>query len=36
MCYLNPPRLHFAGGFEAAPSTANNDVTHYDNAPVQA
>src|SRR5689334_21163957 len=32
MSYLNPLRLHFAGGFEAAPSTVNNDVLHFDNA----
>src|SRR5947209_13514572 len=32
MSYLNPMRLHFAGRFQAAPSTVNNDFTHYDNA----
>jgi hypothetical protein len=32
MSYLNPLRLHFAGKFQAAPSTVNNDITHYDNA----
>ncbi len=32
MSYLNPLRLHFAGRFQAAPSTVNNDPTHYDNA----
>lgn len=30
--YLNPLRLHFAGAFEAAVSTVNNDPVHYDNA----
>jgi hypothetical protein len=30
--YLNPLRLHFAGTFEAAVSTVNNDPVHYDNA----
>jgi hypothetical protein len=28
--YLNPLRLHFAGTFEAAVSTVNNDPVHYD------
>jgi hypothetical protein len=32
MSYLNPPRLHFAGRFQAAPSTVNNDPVHFDNA----
>jgi hypothetical protein len=32
MSYLSPLRLHFAGQFLAAPSTVNNDPTHYDNA----
>ncbi|MCU1328637.1 MAG: hypothetical protein JWN34_4007 [Bryobacterales bacterium] len=32
MSYLNPPRLHFAGKFQAAVSTVNNDPTHYNNA----
>lgn len=32
MSYLNPLRLHFAGRFQAAPSTVNNDPRHYDNA----
>jgi len=32
MSYLNPLRLHFAGRFQAAPSTVNNDITHYNNA----
>ena len=30
MSYLNPLRLHFAGTFEAAVSTVNNDPVHYD------
>jgi hypothetical protein len=32
MSYLNLPRLHFAGRFQAAPSTVNNDVDHFNNA----
>src|SRR5438094_673098 len=32
MSYLNLLRLHFAGRFQAAPSTVNNDTTHYSNA----
>ncbi|MEO5931733.1 MAG: hypothetical protein ABIR47_17495, partial [Candidatus Kapaibacterium sp.] len=32
MSYLNRLRLHFAGRFQAAPSTVNNDITHYNNA----
>lgn len=32
MSYLEAPRFHFAGQFQAAPSTVNNDPTHYDNA----
>jgi hypothetical protein len=32
MSYLNPPRLHFAGKFQAAPSTVNNDPDHFNNA----
>jgi Ferritin-like len=32
MTYLAPLRPHFAGQFQAAPSTVNNDPTHYDNA----
>ena len=32
MSYLNGLRLHFAGRFKAAPSTVNNDITHYNNA----
>lgn len=35
MSYLNPLRLHFAGVFEAAVSTVNNDPVHYDNARFQ-
>lgn len=35
MSYLNPLRLHFAGTFEAAVSTVNNDPVHYDNARFQ-
>jgi hypothetical protein len=30
--YLDPPRLHFSGRFEAAISTVNNDPAHFDNA----
>lgn len=30
MTYLNPVRLHFAGQFQADPSTVNNDVRHFD------
>jgi hypothetical protein len=32
MSYLNLPRLHFAGRFQAAPSTVNNDPLHFDNS----
>jgi hypothetical protein len=32
MSYLNRLRLHFAGKFQAAPSTVNNEPTHFDNA----
>ena len=32
MSFLNALRVHFAGGFEAAPSTINNDVLHFNNA----
>ncbi len=35
MSYLNPLRLHFAGRFQAAPSTINNDPTHFDNTTFQ-
>lgn len=31
MSYLDPLRMHFAGKFQAAVSTVNNDPTHYDN-----
>jgi len=29
MTYLDSPRLHFAGSFQAAPSTVNNSVENY-------
>lgn len=32
MSYLNALRLHFAGQFQANPSTVNNDPAHFDNA----
>jgi hypothetical protein len=32
LSYLSPIRLHFAGQFQADPSTVNNDVRHFDNA----
>lgn len=32
MSYLDTPRLHFAGVFQAAPSTVNNNPLQYDNA----
>jgi hypothetical protein len=32
MSYLQRPRLHFAGRFEADVSTVNNDPKHFDNA----
>lgn len=32
MSYLNPLRLHFAGQYQAATSTVNNDPTHFNNA----
>lgn len=32
MSYLSPLRLHFAGQFQAAVSTVNNDVQHFDNS----
>lgn len=35
MSYLGALRLHFAGTFQAAPSTVNNDPTHYNNATFQ-
>ena len=31
MSYLNPPRLHFSGSFQAAISTVNNDPVHFNN-----
>jgi hypothetical protein len=35
MSYLNALRLHFAGQFQANPSTVNNDPGHFDNATFQ-
>ncbi|MHA4739159.1 hypothetical protein [Dyadobacter sp. MSC1_007] len=35
MSYLNGLRLHFAGRFQAAPSTVNNDIMHFNNATFQ-
>ena len=35
MSYLDPVRLHFAGRFQADPSTVNNDPNHYNNATFQ-
>ncbi len=32
MSYLDPVRLHFAGRFQASPSTVNNDPVHFDTA----
>jgi hypothetical protein len=32
MSYLGPLRLHFAGRFQAATSSVNNDPTHFDNS----
>jgi hypothetical protein len=32
MSYLDVPRLHFAGGFTADPSTINNTIANYDPA----
>jgi hypothetical protein len=32
MSYLHPVRLHFAGQFQADPSTVNNTTQYYDNA----
>ncbi|HEX2254990.1 MAG TPA: hypothetical protein VHQ65_17120 [Thermoanaerobaculia bacterium] len=32
MSYLDLPRLHFAGRFQADTSTVNNDVRHFDDA----
>jgi len=36
MTYLGYPRLHFAGAFQADPSTVNNDPAHFDDATFQA
>lgn len=36
MTYLNPIRLHFAGQFQADPSTVNNDIRHYDTSEFKA
>jgi hypothetical protein len=33
--YLNPVRLHFAGQFQADPSTVNNEIRHFDSASFQ-
>src|SRR3954451_11068949 len=30
MSYLDVPRLHFSGRFQADPPTVNNDPDHYD------
>jgi hypothetical protein len=35
MCYLDIPRLHFSGRFQADVSTVNNDVRYFDNAGFQ-
>ena len=35
MSYLNPLRLHFAGKFQASPSTVNNNALHFNNATFQ-
>lgn len=35
MTYLNPIRLHFAGQFQADPSTVNNDIRHFDTSEFQ-
>ena len=35
MSYLSPPRLHFAGKFDANVSTVNNDPRHFNNANFQ-
>jgi hypothetical protein len=35
MSYLGALRVHFAGRFQAAPSTVNNDPTHFNNATFQ-
>ncbi len=36
MSYLKPPRLHFAGSFQADPSTVNNDPEHFDSSTFQS
>lgn len=36
MSYLNVPRLHFAGKFQADPSTVNNDPEHFNTAAFQS
>src|SRR4051794_5753569 len=35
MSYLSPPRLHFAGKFDANVSTVNNDPTHFNSESFQ-
>ena len=35
MSYLTPLRLHFAGKFQASPSTVNNNALHFNNATFQ-
>ena len=36
MSYLQSPRLHFAGSFQADPSTVNNDPEHFDTSRFQS
>ncbi len=36
MSYLQSPRLHFAGSFQADPSTVNNDPEHFDTSKFQS
>jgi ferritin-like protein len=36
MSYLQTPRLHFAGKFQADPSTINNDPEHFDTSKFQS
>jgi hypothetical protein len=36
MSYLQAPRLHFAGQFQADPSTVNNDPEHFDASKFQS
>ena len=36
MSYLQAPRLHFAGQFQADPSTVNNDPEHFDTSRFQS